>query len=330
MFGQGIPHGFAGGASSAPVDADFLVVAGGGSGSTYYYQFRAGAGGAGGLRTSYGSTSGGGASAENKITLNPGTTYTITVGAGGSGTGTKAYYSTMGSASSISGSDITDITTVGGGGGGYYSTIFNYNGSTGGSGGGGSYRTQAGAITQGYGGSGTANQGYDGGNGNTYSAGGGGGAGEAAHTVDSDYPEREPGDGLNILIASRANAVTSSIGDTFGNVPSSAVYYAGGGHPVSGAGQAASPRSLGGGGVGLLNGTSYDSVIGAVGRVNSGGGGGGGYNYTAGYSHAGGSGIVILRMPANQYSGTVTGSPDTYDEGTDKVVIFKASGTYTH
>ena len=48
MFGQGIPHGFAGGASSAPVDVDFLVVAGGGSGSTYYYQFRAGAGGAGG------------------------------------------------------------------------------------------------------------------------------------------------------------------------------------------------------------------------------------------------------------------------------------------
>ena len=314
----------------SPVDADFLVVAGGGSGSTYYYQFRAGAGGAGGLRTSYGSTSGGGASAENKITLNPGITYTITVGAGGSGTGTKVYYSTMGSTSSISGSDITDITTVGGGGGGYYSAIFNYNGSTGGSGGGGGYRTQAGAITQGYGGSGTANQGYDGGNGNTYSAGGGGGAGEAAHTVDSDYPEREPGDGLNILIASRANAVTSSIGDTFGNVPSSAVYYAGGGHPVSGAGQAASPRSLGGGGVGLLNGTSYDSVIGAVGRVNSGGGGGGGYNYTAAYSHAGGSGIVIIRMPAAQYSGEVTGSPDVYDEGTDKVIIFKGSGTYTH
>ena len=55
----------------------YLVAAGGGSGAN-----SGAGGGAGGLRTTYGTTSGGGASAETNLTLAAGT-YTITVGAGG-------------------------------------------------------------------------------------------------------------------------------------------------------------------------------------------------------------------------------------------------------
>ena len=68
---------------SADFQADFLVVAGGGSGGGNY----GGGGGAGGLRTSFGSTSGGGASNESKLGVALSTPYTVTVGAGGAGGG---------------------------------------------------------------------------------------------------------------------------------------------------------------------------------------------------------------------------------------------------
>jgi hypothetical protein len=46
---------------------------------------------------------------------------------------------------------------------------------------------------------------------------------------------------------------------------------------------------------------------------------------------AGGSGVVILRMPDASYSGTTTGSPTvtTGVDGTDTVLVFTASGSYT-
>ena len=74
---------FSEGAASPSADfgADFLVVAGGGSGGGNY----GGGGGAGGLRTSFGSTSGGGASNESKFGVALSTSYTVTVGAGGAG-----------------------------------------------------------------------------------------------------------------------------------------------------------------------------------------------------------------------------------------------------
>ena len=53
---------------------DYLVIAGGGSGGGT----SSGGGGAGGLRTSFGLSSGGGASAESNITLSS-QTYTITI-----------------------------------------------------------------------------------------------------------------------------------------------------------------------------------------------------------------------------------------------------------
>jgi hypothetical protein len=43
----------------------------------------------------------------------------------------------------------------------------------------------------------------------------------------------------------------------------------------------------------------------------------------------GGSGVVILSMPLANFSNTTTGSPTESDDGTTKVLIFTASGSYT-
>ena len=71
MWGQGFNFGVIAGA--APLDIDFLVLAGGAAGganwSTTNTSYPSGGGGAGGLRTSYGSTSGGGAAAQSQFQL---------------------------------------------------------------------------------------------------------------------------------------------------------------------------------------------------------------------------------------------------------------------
>ena len=102
--------------------ASYLVVAGGASGG----KDQAGGGGAGGLLTNVGGAA---------ITLNGGTTYTITVGAGGA-TLTSAGRGNAGSNSVLSGSGISTVTTLGGGGGGCNFGSQN-SGYCGGSGGGG-------------------------------------------------------------------------------------------------------------------------------------------------------------------------------------------------
>jgi hypothetical protein len=38
---------------------------------------------------------------------------------------------------------------------------------------------------------------------------------------------------------------------------------------------------------------------------------------------------VILRMPTANYSGTTTGSPTVTTDGTDTILTFTASGSYT-
>jgi hypothetical protein len=43
----------------------------------------------------------------------------------------------------------------------------------------------------------------------------------------------------------------------------------------------------------------------------------------------GGSGVVILRIPAANYSGTTTGSPTVTDDGSFKVLVYNSSGSYT-
>jgi hypothetical protein len=59
------------------------------------------------------------------------------------------------------------------------------------------------------------------------------------------------------------------------------------------------------------------------------GGGAGGQGNGALTVQSGGSGVGIIRVPTASYSGTTTGSPTTYTEGSDTVIVFKSSGTYT-
>jgi hypothetical protein len=44
---------------------------------------------------------------------------------------------------------------------------------------------------------------------------------------------------------------------------------------------------------------------------------------------AGGSGVVILRLPTADYSGTTTGSPTVTTDGSDTILVFNSSGSYT-
>ena len=153
------------GPAGGPTTASYLVVAGGGGGSESD-SGGAGGGGGGGYRNSFSTeTSGGGGSSETELTFTGGTVYTITVGAGGTVSGLNTQ--TNGSNSSIIGTDVS-ITSTGGGKGA--STTISA-GSGGSGGGGGENSTSAG--------SGTANQGFSGGDAVTNQGGGGGGSGAA-------------------------------------------------------------------------------------------------------------------------------------------------------
>ena len=278
----------------------FLVIAGGGSGGNRH----GGGGGAGGFRTSYGNTSGGGASAESDITLSAGT-YTITIGAGGAGTTYNTTAGNNGAVSSIAASGLTTISSTGGGGGGIYHqpTGAHIDGSDGGSGGGGGSASSKGV--------GTANQGYNGGDGGGQNApdygGAGGGGASAIGNNGSGSGGGNGGAGLAVEITG------------------SSVAYAGGGggssftnHSARGTGG----NGGGGDGAGNLN-------TGGSGTANT-GGGGGGTTYDGGYSGAGGSGVVILRLLTSEYSGTTTGSPTVTTDGNHTIIKYTGSGTYVH
>ena len=164
------------GPTTAPLIVDYLVIAGGGGGGAAAYNSHAtiGGGGAGGYRNSYDSeTSGGGGNSETALTLASNTTYNVTVGEGGDGAAYQSNQSQPGEDSVFD-----SITSIGGGGGASRNT--NSVNKNGGSGGGGCYGKSAG--------SGTANQGYNGGwsGGNTlFVVGGGGGAGSLGVQGDS-------------------------------------------------------------------------------------------------------------------------------------------------
>jgi hypothetical protein len=268
---------------------DFLVIAGGGGGSL---QSGSGGAGAGGYRNSYlTETSGGNSSSEASLSFSPGIVYTVTVGAGGAGATTTEAAGSTGVDSSISGTGITTITSSGGGrGGSSFAT------EDGGSGGGG--RSAAG-------GSGTANQGFGGGDGAADAGGGGGGAGAAGGAGTSNAAAGNGGVGL-------ASSITGS-----------SVTRAGGG---GGATYQGTPGTGGTGGGG--NGGRQDPVTqGTSGTANTGGGGGGKYSSTP--SNAGGSGVIILRLATAKYSGTTTGSPTVSTSGSDTILVFNGSGSIT-
>jgi len=278
---------------------DFLVVAGGGSGGTGQDASNSrvgGGGGAGGYRTSVG-TSGGGGSAESSLTFAPGTVYTITVGAGGATTSTAGTNGNVGVNSSISGTGISTITSSGGGYGGRDTA----SGGNGGSGGG------AGAVT-GSGGSGTANQGYAGGNtGGFNTAAGGGGASAAASTPTSNSGNGGAGG------AGLASSITGS----------SVTRAGGGGGGGSGSG------GSGGSGGGANGGGSASNGASASANTGAGGGGAGSNDGSTTTGGAGGSGVVILSMLTTKYSGTTTGSPTVSTSGSNTILTFTGSGSYT-
>jgi hypothetical protein len=289
MFGQGLVFGGIAG-GGAPYTISYLSVAGGGSGGS-----RGGAGGgAGGMLTS-------------TVEIYTGTQYIVTVGAGGpsvfsntSGTGFKN--GIQGGDSSIAGSDITSITSIGGGGGG--NGGYRGHGGNGGSGG-GTCRTFS--IGQG-----TVGQGNNGGAGNGYYSevgAGGGGAGSVGQ------------DAVMSTVGAGGNGTASSI------TGSSITYAGGGGGSTYIGNNSGGAGGTGGGGQGGNNNGNP-----AAGGANLGGGGGGarGYNSASfNVSGAGGSGIVVLSVPTASYSGTTTGSPTISTVGSNTIIKFTGSGSYT-
>jgi len=276
-----------------PYSIDFLVIAGGGGGATY------GGGGAGGYRTS-------------TQTVTGGTVITVTVGDGGAGGSSEPAITkgTNGSNSSISGSGLTTITSAGGGGGGSQGSAPSggAEGLSGGSGGGGSGpSSNASGNTP----STSPSQGNNGGTGvgasPTYSGGGGGGG---AGQVGQNGGSPSGGNGGN---------------GTASSITGSSVTRAGGGGGGTGPSQGTGTGGTGGGG----NGSNSDT--GTAGTANTGGGGGGGaYN---GSTHVGGSaggkGVVILSLPTANYSATSTGSPTVTTSGSNTILQFNGSGSYT-
>ena len=233
-------------------------------------------GGAGGYRCNVpGESSGGGASAENSFLVLLQTPYTVTVGGGGNAS------TNPNKGNNGSNSVFASITSVGGGGGGSGGT--DTSGNTGGSGGG---STRGSTI-----GSGTTNQGFNGGSStgsSIFGTGGGGGAGQVGQT------------GTTLINGNGGDGVQS-------NITGTPTYRAGGG----GGGRTDNLGSnttggLGGGG----RGTGTADLPGS-GTVNTGSGGGGTRNQSSG---AGGSGIVIIKIPDSRtatFSSGVTSSVST-------------------
>ena len=267
---------------------------------TYSIDFLVIAGGAGGGGKYMGGGGGAGGYRTSTQTVGVGTVITVTVGDGGTGgVSGSGVAGGSGSNSSISGSGLTTITSAGGGGGSTESPSALAN--AGGSGGGGN---QSGAYTAGAAGntpSTSPSQGNSGGNGTINSAGGGGGAGSAG-SLGSTNTGGNGGNGT-------ASSITGS-----------SVTRAGGG---GGAGY------LAGGTGGTGGGGNGSTGAGTAGTANTGGGGGGSERNPASNGGAGGKGVVILSLPTASYSSTTTGSPTVTTSGSNTILQFNGSGSYT-
>ena len=273
-----------------------LVVGGGGPGGYY----AGGGGGAGGYY--YNETLG----------VTPGTGYSILVGAGGVAATSATAYGSNGGDSSIVGGAV-NIVMLGGGAGGngkLNNQTATRAGQNGGSGGGTAW---TGYVT----GSGTADQGHDGGDvpAGQYQqdlAGGGGGAGAGGGSVE--YSENQQTKGSGTGGNGRSCDITGE-----------SLYYAGGGSGgaklvtnQNGTGTAGAAGSGGGG-----KGGQYDNTEGSQyatsGVDGFGGGGGGGSNYSQDSYQGGngGDGIVIIRYAA-EGDGTDVTAPAIALESLDR------------
>jgi hypothetical protein len=296
--------------------ASILVVAGGGGGAgnsnDTRYARTTGGGGAGGVLTNSG------------FALTNGVTYAVTVGAGGAG-GAGQATNLFGTQGSVGGNSSFTASYVanGGGGGGTYNAI---NGGNGGSGGGqGNFSGTFGTSNQSsY--SGWTAYGNSGGSGNNTTgfeaAGGGGGAGAVGVNSSGNGIGGAGGIGIVSSLITTTQATLYSVGQ----VVATSVYFAGGG-----GGGSYGNTSLGGSGGG---GSGTGASNGGNGSANSGGGGGGcGHlnNLVNGTYNGGngGGGVVLLSVPSAFYTGITTGSPTVVTNGSNTVMIFTTSGSYT-
>lgn len=156
---------------------------------------------------------------------------------------------------------------------------------------------------------GSSGDGYAGGSGAGTGAAGGGGGGASAVGTNGTMPSDaywlggNGGAGIETLITGTSQVLAGG---------------GGGGAYAQGGGGA------NGGGNG--NGGSYGG--GSNGTVNTGGGAGGIYE-GVNQGKTGGSGVVFLSMPTVNYTGTHTGSPTIITTGSNTVLKFTGSGTYT-
>ena len=260
--------------------------------ASYLIAAGGGGGGASSTNVSNGSGAGAGGLLTGTSTLSIGTVYNVVVGAGGAGGAVGANIGTVGSDSSGLG-----LTANGGGRGGNSTTTTS--GGNGGSGGGAAANAAAA-------GTGTSGQGFAGGT-TTASTGVGGGGGAGA--VGSNGASSTGGAG-GIGIQSSITGV--------------ATYYSGGG---GGAGD--TTYGLGGSGGGGRGGQSGTQAA-VAGTANTGGGGGGSSGAASqAAGGTGGSGVVILSVPTANYSGTTTGSPTVTTSGSNTIIKFTGSGSYT-
>jgi hypothetical protein len=248
-------------------------------------------------------TGGGGAGGfrtSTQIAL-PGTVITVTVGSGGTGSAYQTNIKSNGTSSSISGSGLTTISSAGGGSGGIGTSAGapDASGNSGGSGGGGSFNTAGGSGNTP---STSPSQGNNGGTGYQQgspficSGGGGGGAGAV---------------GAN---AAAGGAGNGGIGST-SSITGTSTYYAGGG----GGGTNSGSSGTGGNGGGGTEGNN--------GTANTGGGAGG--NSFMANGKNGGSGVVIISVATVHYTGTSSGSPTVTTSGSNTILKFTGSGSYT-
>jgi len=167
---------------------------------------------------------------------------------------------------------------------------------------------------------GTGNNSGNNGNGGTGGSGGGGGGRDGGTTT--------------------AGSGTANQGYSGGNGSTANIGGSGGGAGGAGASSSAYTSDQAGG-VGLASSITASSVTRGVGgavlswtsnssnATSNTGNGGDGETGSGVNGYNGGSGVVILRMATANYSGTITGSPTVDTSGSDTILIFNASGSYT-
>ena len=161
--------------------------------------------------------------------------------------------------------------------------------------------------------SGVSGNGYSpgGGSGTSGYGGGGGSSADGGPGYDS---------GGNIGIGGTGGAGTATLitgsSQTLAGGGGGSGYYQGG----------VGTNGGGNGGEGNPNGTNTG---GSPATVNTGSGGGAGGFNTGLPGGNGGSGKIIVSVPTTSYSGTTTGSPTIFTSGSNTVLVYNSSGTYT-